>query len=282
MKTKYVTTICATALTGLFLLGGAAVNAQDPPPPPPPPPHGDGDFGGPPPPPPPPHRGGDEMDRKRPGRPGGEKRAGEDERSRELFQQVMVARLSKELDLNDEETVLLVRRFLDYKEESKQLRRERAQLGKQLRELVGQGEGKDAEIEAKLGELLAVDEKIAGSKRGLYEKMSTGLNPVKKAKLYAFMQEFENELRRMADDVRERRGGGPDGPPHGRGPGRDFERGPGPPDGERMGPPPGDRPGRPDRPGPGGRKRGPGADGPPPPPGEGTPTEELPAGPPPR
>ena len=239
MNMRHVVLVGLVALGALLLVGGNAVNAGDPPPPPPP--HGGGPDG-------PPHRPGG------PGRPGG------DERSRELFQQVMVARLSKELDLNDEETVLLVRRFLDYKEESKQHRRERAQLGKQLQDLVRAAEGKDAEIEAKLVELLAVDEKIAGAKRGLYEKMSVGLAPLKKAKLYAFMQEFENELRRMADEVRERRGpqmrGGPEGPP------------------------PGDRPGRPDRPM---RKRGPGPDGPPPPPpGEGTPTGELPAGPPPR
>lgn len=264
MKSKHVAALCILTLAGLLVIGGVAVNAQGPPPPPPP----HGDFDGPPPPPPPP----------RSGRPGG------DERSRELFQQVMVARLSKELDLNDEETVLLVRRFLDYKEEGKQLRRERTQLGKALRELVQGGDANNDKIENKLGELMRVDEQIAASKRGLYEKMSADLAPVKKAKLYAFMQEFENELRRMADDIRDRRGGPPDGPPHGRGPGRDNMRGPGP-DGDRMGPPPGDRPGRPDRPGgPPGRKHGPGPDGPPPPPrpGSGTPTGELPAGPPPR
>lgn len=268
MKPRIVLAIFAAITTGLVLLGGAAVNAQGPPPPPPPP--GEPGFDAPPPPP-----GEGRPGPPRPGRPGRPEGPGGDERNRELFQQVMVARLSQELGLNDEETVLLVRRFLDFKEESKQLRRERALLGKALRELVREGDAKNAEIEAKLGELLAVDEKIAGSKRSLYDKLSEGLAPVKKAKLYAFMQEFENELRRMADQVRGRH---MDGPPFGQDGEFRPRRGPGM-DGEHMGPPPGERPDRPARPDrPGMRKRGPGGpEGPPP----GVPTDALPAPPPP-
>lgn len=80
--------------------------------------------------------------------------------------------------------------------------------------------------------MLAADDKIAASKRGLYDKLSQGLAPMKKAKLYAFLQEFESDLRRMADEVRGHRGGqhqdhGRDGGPEG-----------GPPDGDRRGPGP--------------------------------------------
>lgn len=243
MNAKMLTTLGLVLAGTLLALGTAAVHAQGPPPPPPdgqfgelpPPPPGDGNG----PPPPPPHPGGG------------------DEHSRELLQQVMVARLSQELELNDEQTVLLVRRFLDYKDSGRKLRRERNDLARDLRELVKQGEAKSAEIDEKLNALVAADQKVADAKRELYLALSKDLPPVKKAKLYAFMQQFESDLRRMADEVRGRRGGGPDG---GFGRGREFG-----PRGDGMGPdgppppPHGDGMG-PDGPPPPARGEGPGGD----------------------
>lgn len=274
MKTKMLATLGLVLAGTLLALGTDAVHAQGPPPPPPGGPFGDG-------PPPPPGDG-----HGPPPPPGGG-----DEHGRELLQQVMVARLSQELELNDEQTVLLVRRFLEFKDGSRKLRRERNDLARELRELVKQGEAKSAEIDEKLNALVAADQKVADSKRELYTALSKDLTPVKKAKLYAFMQQFETDLRRMADEVRGRRGGGPDG---GFGRGRDGmgpDGPPPPPHGEGMGPDGdrrmfdrrrdfgGDAPGR-DHRGPGrpGRPEGPGGENgppPPPPPPQRTPSDDL-------
>lgn len=77
-----------------------------------------------------------------------------DEHSKDMFQQVMVARLSRELELNDEETVLLVRRFLDFKEEGKNTRKERNAIVRDLKALVKEGDSKAAEIDAELANCL--------------------------------------------------------------------------------------------------------------------------------
>jgi len=229
------------AMAIVLVVTWAAV-AQSPPPPP------QGDVAPPP-------------DREGPRRPGPRGAGGPgDERNREIFEQVMVARLSSELKLSDEQTVLMVRRYFDFKEENRKLRRERAELLRQLRALVKDDAAEGAMIDAKLGELVAADEKLAVAKRRLYERLSEGLDAPTRAKLYVFLQELEGELKKLGDEVRMRRPG-PDGPPPGEM--RRGENGPRRMEEGRL---------------PGGR-RGPGPEGPPP---NVTPTESLPAPPPPR
>lgn len=237
-KMQWTKVLCGAAAAGAMV--ACAAFAQDPPPPPPGP---NAAF----PPPPAPDRDG-------PRRPGATGRGGE--RNRELFEQVLVARLSNELKLNDEQTVLMVRRYFDFKESGRKLRRDRAELLRALRELVKNDPQNSKAIDAKLGELIDADEAIATSKRGLYERLGEGLDAVTRAKLYVFLQELEGELRRMADDVRKPHNG-PDGPP---------------PQGEMRRPDKGPRrmEGRP--PGPGPRREGP--------PPNSTPTDQLPAPPP--
>lgn len=155
---------------------------------------------------------------RRPGAPG---KGGE--RNRELFEQVLVARLSSELKLTDEQTVLMVRRYFDFKEENRRLRRDRAELLRSLRELVKKTPSDEAAIDAKLAELMRADDMIASLKRSFYDKLAEGLDAERRAKLYVFLQELEGELKRFAEELRERRPGA--GPP----PPGEMRRGEGPP-----------------------------------------------------
>jgi len=184
----------------------------------------------------------------------------------------MVARLSKELELNEEETVLLVRRFIDTRNEGRKLRRDRQRISQELRALVRAGEEKNAEIEDKLKSLIEVDAQLAGARTATFARLAEGLSPIKRAKLYGFMQEFEEELRKAATEMRGGRPGDGEmrrGPrPDASGPGMERRPGDGPPHGP-------DGEGRP-------RRGRPGEDAPPPPPPPKVvvPVDDLPAPPP--
>jgi len=57
-----------------------------------------------------------------------------DPATRELLAQVMIARMSRELALDDEQTVLLVRRFSEFREQVRERQRQRAEMARDLDE----------------------------------------------------------------------------------------------------------------------------------------------------
>src|SRR5690606_38144583 len=70
---------------------------------------------------------------------GERRRTGPGQETRKLLEQVMIARLSKELSLDDEQTVLLVRRFAEQKQEVVSLNRERQVRMRELSAAVADG-----------------------------------------------------------------------------------------------------------------------------------------------
>lgn len=188
----------------------------------------------------------------------------------ELVETVRIVRLSRELGLNDEQTVLLMRKYQDAKGEFNALNQKQNKVRDQLKQLV-KDEKSDEEISAKLNELMAVDKEIAEKKSSTYEDVAANLSVTQKAKLYVFMQEFEDNMRRLverAHDFRQPYMRGHDGPGDA---GRDDEnrgdafrrreRGFGErPNTDFQPPPRGDRPGPPD-----GSQNPPYRDAPPPP-----------------
>ena len=132
----------------------------------------------------------------------------------ELVETVRIVRLSRELGLNDEQTVLLMRKYQDAKSEFKALNQKQNKVREQLKELV-KAEKSDEEISAKLNELIAVDQEIVEKKSSTYEDVAADLSVTQKAKLYVFMQEFEDNMRRLverAHDFRQPYMRGHDGP----------------------------------------------------------------------
>ena len=149
-----------------------------------------------------------------------------DPKTRELLEQVMMARISNELALDDAQTVLLVRRFSELREKVQQLRRQRAKLAGELREAV-EKKTDEAAIEEKLGALLELDKAAMALKSEMTARAGEGLTPWQRAKLYLFMEDFDSDMRRLLMRAQEGRGrfkdpGGETGP---RGPGRRGEAG---------------------------------------------------------
>ena len=122
---------------------------------------------------------------------------------RSMVEAMMAARVSKQLGLNDEQTVLMMRRFSEFREELAALRKGRQEIVKALRASLKAGEP-DAQIDAKLNELVAQDAKLADVKKTAYEKAGANLTVSQRAKLYVFLNDFESDMRRMIQKARER------------------------------------------------------------------------------
>lgn len=178
------------------------------------------------------------------------KMRGDDRELGQLIEAVMAARLAKQLGLNDEQTVVMVRRFAEYKEELSRLRAKRQELVRQLHEQIKKGEAEPA-MQHTLDQILEQDHAMAVFKIDAYRRAGENLSVEQRAKLYVFLNDFEDDMRKLIQRVRAKRfeGGpmmdparplGPDNAPRRHGPG---QRGP-----ERAGQEP--VPGQPPIPGP--------------------------------
>ena len=135
-----------------------------------------------------------------------------DAEMREILEQVMVARLSKELALDDEQTVLLVRQFSGYRERVHELQKQHSELVKDLKASVEEGTDGQA-IEDKLEAIMAHDEKILSAQREVYELAGGELTAWQRAKLYIFITDFQGEMRNLIRRARERHQGFGEGGP---------------------------------------------------------------------
>jgi len=131
---------------------------------------------------------------------------------RELVETVMLVRLSKELELDDEKTVLLVRRFGEAKEQAESLAKERAQALDELKAGIRAGDA-DEVIQGKLTKLRDLDKQLATIKEDAFQKAAPELTVTQQAKLYVFIQDFEDQMRRIIMKARERYRGMTGGPP---------------------------------------------------------------------
>jgi len=123
----------------------------------------------------------------------------------ELLEAVMAARLAKTLGLNDEQTVLMVRRFAEYKEETTRLKRRRNELLKELKGVV-HSQAAEGDIDTALKGLVEHDAKLAKFKFDAFQKASEDLSVTQRAKLYVFLNDFETDMRRLIQRAREHRG----------------------------------------------------------------------------
>ncbi len=191
-------TLATIALVALLTTAWAV--AQPPESPPPGPPGVQG---------PPPQAPPDGKGLKRPGPHMG--RDGNPNKAREMLEQVMIARLSSELKLNDEQSLVLMRRFNEAREEKQALNKARAEAMRDLRGLVEQQKDETA-LQDCLARLHDLDAKLSSYKQRLQETMGADLSPWQKAKLALFLEQFETDIRQMLREARERRNGPPFGP----------------------------------------------------------------------
>lgn len=160
---------------------------------------------------------GDSSDRPRP--------MADREKAREYIEDVMLARVSKALDLDDEKSLLLLRRFKEHREESMELFKERHKAVTAMREAVEAGD--EEESVAFLEKMLALDKQLFEHRQALIMDPELELDRMQRAKLYLFFQDFEENMRRVLRQVhRQRDSEFPPPPPgeEGRGPGRPDDR----------------------------------------------------------
>ncbi len=135
--------------------------------------------------------------------PSPDARKAEHENPQELVQEIMAARLAQQLGLNDEETVILLRRLVEYRTQIGTLQKERQETLRSLRAILKQN-GSEKEIEETLSRLKDLDANLQELKRTAFEKISAGMSVTRRARLYVFCNDFENEMRRLVQKARER------------------------------------------------------------------------------
>ncbi|GMU91030.1 MAG: hypothetical protein AMXMBFR4_00880 [Candidatus Hydrogenedentota bacterium] len=145
----------------------------------------------------PPHRG---LDSPGPPREGGPRRPPiSEEREaeiRELVSSVLMARVSRELELTDEQTVVMIRQMQEMREKMGGLWRQREAAGDELREAL-KNDAPDADLEQKLDAMIRVDQERNQLRWDYFKQMAAGLSVKQRAKLYVFLQEFEWHMRRL-------------------------------------------------------------------------------------
>lgn len=135
----------------------------------------------------------------------------------ELIESVMAARLAKELGLNEEQTVLMVRRFSDFREQLAEMKRLRQEKLRALRTALREKQS-DEDVEAALQDLIAHDLQTLEFRKEAYQNAAGSLSTTQRAKLYVFVSDFEGDMRKLIQQARERRQGAgrppvhPDGP----------------------------------------------------------------------
>ncbi|HEX71944.1 MAG TPA: hypothetical protein ENN65_01335, partial [Candidatus Hydrogenedentes bacterium] len=127
---------------------------------------------------------------------------GPDAEVRELLQQVMIARVSEELALNDEQTVMMVRRFSEFRDQMRELMQHRGELVQGLERMLREGAEGPA-LEERLGAITGLDMEISQARLRIFEQAGEGLTPWQRAKLYLFVSDFESEMRALVQQARE-------------------------------------------------------------------------------
>lgn len=176
-----------------------------------------------------------------------------DEDLRDMVSTIMMVRVSRSLELTDEQTVIMVKHMQEMRDSLSKLYDERDKTMNALREVTAKEGATDDEINAQLQALISIDDKRLQAKKDAFDKISSGFTAKQKATLYITLQEFEGQMRKMMsrakemgeDVIREKfqqwnREGGPHGPMMDRPMVRQYmkERRPGPPAREGETPPP--------------------------------------------
>lgn len=141
-----------------------------------------------------------------PGRESDAKETPGSQDSRKLLEEVLMARLTRELALDGEQTVLMVRHLAEYRERMAALRRERMQLVRALRESVRESKD-EATIETRLNALLTHDQKLAEARTAFLNPEDLELTAWQQARLFLFVQDFEGDMRRLLKRAQDRRQG---------------------------------------------------------------------------
>lgn len=128
-----------------------------------------------------------------------------DPEMRELIETVRMVHLSRQLGLDSEETVVMVRLFDRAREHAAQLNRERHDEMARLKEAL-RTDAAEERVQAALDRLIDLDKEIAGLRQRAFEEAGKNLDTRRRARLYILIHEFDADMRRLVDTVRQGRG----------------------------------------------------------------------------
>ena len=124
--------------------------------------------------------------------------------TRKLLEEVLMARLTRDLALDEEQAGLLARHLAAYRETISALRQERMQLMRALRQAVR--ESKDEErIASLLVQADELDDRTVNARKAVVEIPELDLTAWQKARLFLFLHDFEGDMRRLIKRAQERR-----------------------------------------------------------------------------
>jgi predicted lactoylglutathione lyase len=121
----------------------------------------------------------------------------------QLVRDIMTARLARTLELDDQETVTLIKRFNEFRAEQGALQKKRQEMLKSLKSALKSGASEE-ELTKMVTELQSLDVKLQELKHSAFEKIGNGMNATRRARLYIFSIEFESEMRKLIQKAREK------------------------------------------------------------------------------
>jgi len=124
--------------------------------------------------------------------------------SRKLLEEVLMARLTRELALEETEAILMVRHMTELRDRMISLRRERSEKMRSLRQAVRESKDENR-IDVLMEEVLSVNQKTSDAKTDLLNFDDFELTTWQKARLLIFLNDFEADMRRLLNRAKERR-----------------------------------------------------------------------------
>lgn len=118
------------------------------------------------------------------------------EEMRDMVRTLMMLQLAKVLELSPEETVLVLQRVSQYRDKLYQMKVQIAQERESLATLLD-ANAKDDMVATKLDDMLLQEEAIADLIRVLVTEAEKDIGLIKAAKLYLFVEDFEDRIRMM-------------------------------------------------------------------------------------
>lgn len=124
--------------------------------------------------------------------------------SRKLLEEILMARLTRELALEDEQAVLLVRHMTEFRDQMTALRRERGEKMRALRQVVRESND-ESRIQQLMDEVRATNEKSMAARNDVLDFDGFELTTWQQARLLVFLNDFEADMRRLLRRAQEHR-----------------------------------------------------------------------------
>tara|TARA_R110001592_G_scaffold163931_1_gene397922 strand:- start:101 stop:706 length:606 start_codon:yes stop_codon:yes gene_type:complete len=123
--------------------------------------------------------------------------------SRKLLEDVLMARLTRELALDEAQAVLMMRHMAEYRDRLMTLRKERSEKLRALRQAVRESKD-EAQIAACMKDVKEANAKNMMARDEVFDAEGLELTTWQQARLMIFLNDFEGDMRRLLKRAQER------------------------------------------------------------------------------